>query len=91
MAEVRITELKQNTAQIVARAASGEVIVITNRGKPVAQIAPLPVSRLQQLIDAGLATPATRKSSDLGPPVQIVTEGPALSEVLQQMRDEERY
>jgi len=89
MTEVGIRALKQNASAIVARAAAGELIVITDRGRPVAQITPLPKSRLQQLIDAGLATPAKGKLSDLGPPVHV--PGVSLSEDIIKMREEERY
>ena len=89
MIEVGIRALKQNASAIVARAAAGELIVITDRGRPVAQITPLPKSRLQQLIDAGLATPAKSRLSELGPPLRL--EGPSLTETLLKMREEERY
>lgn len=89
MSNVGIRELRQNASKVVARASAGEVIVITDRGRPVAQITPLPKSRLQELIDAGLATPATRTLSDLPPPVKI--PGVSLSEDIIRMREEERY
>jgi prevent-host-death family protein len=89
MAEVGIRALKQNASEVVARAAKGEVIVITDRGRPVAQMTPLPKSRLQELRDAGMVIPATAKLSDLPPPIKI--EGLSLSEELIKMREEERY
>ena len=38
MESVGIRELRQNASQVVARAAAGEVITITDRGRPVAQM-----------------------------------------------------
>jgi prevent-host-death family protein len=90
MKEVGIRALKQNASKVVAEAAAGEIIVITDRGRPVAQITPLPKSRLQQLIDAGLATPAEGSLADRLPPQPLKGDGPTLTETLLQMRDEER-
>jgi prevent-host-death family protein len=84
MKEVGIRALKQNASQIVAEAAAGEVVIITDRGRPVAQITPLPKSRMQQLIDAGLVRLPTRDLADLPPPVP----GPSLSEEILRMREE---
>lgn len=91
MSEVGIRALKQNASQVVARAAAGEVIVITDRGRPVAQMTPLPKSRLQELIDAGLVREPTRSLADLPPPEPLEGDGLSLTEVLLQMREEERY
>ncbi len=87
MSEVGIRVLKQNASAVVAKAAAGEVVTITSRGRPVALMTPIPKSRLQELIDAGLVTAATRDIADLPDPI----DGPSLSEVLAEMREEERY
>lgn len=68
MGTVGIRELKQNASAVVARAAAGETVTITDRGRPVAQMTPLPTSRLDQLVAAGLATPATGDLRDLPAP-----------------------
>ncbi len=86
-AEVGIRALKQNASQVVARASAGEVITITEHGRPVAQLVPLPVSTLDGLVAAGLARPATRSIADLPRP----KKGPALSPELARMRESERY
>lgn len=87
MREVGIRALKQNASAVVAKAAAGEIVTITSRGRPVALMTPIPKSRLQELIDAGLVAAATRDIADLPDPI----EGPSLSEVLAEMREEERY
>lgn len=51
-----IRALKQNASEVIARAAAGEVIEITDRGRPVAEIIPIRRNRLQQLIDSGQMT-----------------------------------
>lgn len=86
-ASVGIRELKQNASAVVATAAKGETLTITDRGRPVAQLSPLASGRLETLIAAGSARPPRRALGDLPPPV--TTSG--LSETLRSLRDEERY
>lgn len=87
MAEVGIRALKQNASAVVAKAAAGETVTITDRGHPVAQMTPIPTSRLHELIETGRARPARRKIEDLPSP----EPGPSLTAELLAMRDEERY
>jgi antitoxin (DNA-binding transcriptional repressor) of toxin-antitoxin stability system len=87
MAEVGIRALKQNASAVVADAASGEIVTITDRGRPVAQMTAIPASRLRALVVAGRARPARRKIEDLTAP----EAGPSLSEMLSEMRDAERH
>lgn len=79
--------MKQNASAVVARVGAGESVTITDRGRPVARMTPIPSSPLERLVDAGLARPARRRLADLAAP----EPGPALSEELQAMRDDERY
>lgn len=87
MAEVGIRALKQNASAVVGRAEAGEVIVITDRGRPVAQLTSIPASRLEQLRGAGRVRPARRDVTELPRPRQ----GPSLTSELARMRDAERY
>ena len=87
MAEVGIRALKQNASAVVANAASGETITITDRGRPVAQMTRIPSSRIQGLVDSGRGRRARRNITTLSTP----TTGPNLSGELAAMRDEERY
>jgi prevent-host-death family protein len=86
MADVGIRALKQNASAVVAEAAAGATVTITDRGRPVAQLTPLPTTRLQQLLDSGRARPARRRISTLASPAP----GPSLSAELATMRDAER-
>lgn len=86
MAEVGIRSLQQNASAVVAEATSGETVIITDRGRPVAQLTPLPSSRLQGLVDVGRARRARRSITKLPAP----TPGPSVSEELAAMRDAER-
>jgi prevent-host-death family protein len=87
MSEVGIRALKQNASAVVAEAAAGETVTITDRGRPVAQMTAIPKSRLQALIEAGHARLARRRLTDLAPP----TAGPSLTNELRSMRHDERY
>jgi prevent-host-death family protein len=87
MTEVGIRALKQNASAVVAQAAAGERVTITDRGRPVAQLTPIPASRLEQLVEAGRARPARRDLADLPAP----EPGPDLSGELAAQRDAERY
>lgn len=85
MSEVGIRALKQNASAVVAEAAAGETVTITDRNRPVAQLTAISSSRLQQLLDGGQARPPKRRLADLGAP----EAGPSLSEALVALRAEE--
>ena len=87
MTTVGIRALKQNASAVVAEAASGETITITDRGRAVALVTAIRSSRLQQIVAAGRARPALRRLADLPAPAP----GPDVSSALAAMRDEERY
>ena len=75
----------------MAEAASGEIVTITDRGRAVAQLIPLPASRVEALVAAGRARPPKRSLADLGTPPKRRRGQPSLTSVLAEMRDEERY
>ena len=78
MTTVGIRSLKQNASEVVRRAAAGDVITITDRGTPVAQIVPLRASRLEEMRNAGLVRRATTAAADLPLPTVDITDGPPL-------------
>ena len=94
MERIGVRELRQHASRYLARVRAGETIEVTDRGKPVARLVPVAREETwQDLIDAGVIIPAENPNARLediepGPPI---TDGPTLSEILQQMRDEERY
>jgi prevent-host-death family protein len=87
MVEVGIRALKQNASAVVAEAAAGETVTITDRGRPVAQMTSVAASPLQRMLANGTARAARRDLAALPAP----TEAPALTPVLDEMRDDERY
>ncbi len=62
MADVGVRELKARLSEYVERAARGEIIRVTERGRPKAMLAPLPGKlRLEEGIAAGWIRPAQGK------------------------------
>jgi prevent-host-death family protein len=65
MASTGIRDLKNNLSRYIARAAAGERVVITDRGRPVAELVPpssAPVyrTRYEELKASGVILPAVR-------------------------------
>lgn len=87
MKKIGIRALKQNASAVAAEAAAGETMLITDRGRPVAQITPLTESALERLAQQGRLRPPRRPLSELPTPLA----GPAVSEALAAMRDAEPY
>lgn len=85
-----IRDLRQNASGLIRRVIAGETIEVTERGRPVARIVPLRNKGvLDQLIAEGRATRARGDLLDTRP----INPGPgmrALSEVLAEMRADER-
>lgn len=91
MSEVGIRALKQNASAVVADAAAGELVTITDRGRPVAQLVPVPSTRIEALIAAERGRSAQRRLSDLPPAARRRQGQPAISDELASMREDERY
>ena len=87
MKEVGIRALKQNASKVVAEAAAGEPVTITDRGRPVARLTQLPSSRLHGLVDEGRARPPRGRIADLPAP----EPGADLTAELDAMRADERW
>jgi prevent-host-death family protein len=88
-ARVGVRELRQNLSVYLRRTLAGETLEVTDRGQPVALLAPLPerADAIARLAAEGRVTPATRRLEDLGPPLQIELEHP-LSELLEESRED---
>ena len=91
---VGIRELRQNLSVYVKRVREeGRAYEVTERGEPVARLTPLadrPASLMEQMIADGRITPATREWSEIPEPLPA-RPGKPLSQVLQEMRDEEQW
>ena len=91
MRTVGVRALKQNASAVVAEAGAGEVITITDRGRPVAQLIPLRATELDNLVATGRIRPARSRIADLGPAPKRARGARSLSETLATMREAERY
>lgn len=86
--EVGIRELQQHASDVVRRAAAGESITVTLRGRPVAVLSPLRQEGLAHLLEVGAARAATVKPWD--PPEPEPSEQFRLTELLAESREYER-
>ena len=68
MTTVGIRALKQNASAVIARVEAGEEVVVTDRGRPVAEIVPLRRAGLQRLAAAGRVRPPRLDIRDLPEP-----------------------
>lgn len=93
-ARVGVRELRQNLSVYLARVKAGETLEVTEHGQPVAQLGPRPVkpiSIIDQMIADGRATAATFDHRQIPPPLPDPDPtGPTLTEILLEMRDEDR-
>ncbi|MBM3552669.1 MAG: type II toxin-antitoxin system prevent-host-death family antitoxin [Alphaproteobacteria bacterium] len=80
MSVVTVAEAKAHLSELVERAAKGETVCVTRRGKPVAKIAPIaePIKR----VDVSMLREIT---ADMA--VEAEPEG----KFMRRIRDEERY
>jgi prevent-host-death family protein len=87
---VGIRELRQNLSVYVERVKAGESLEVTERGRPVALLVPLPESRsaLDRLIAEGRVIPAEGNLSDLPPPIKV--DDPNISRRIREALDEQR-
>ncbi|MBV8085583.1 MAG: type II toxin-antitoxin system Phd/YefM family antitoxin [Chloroflexi bacterium] len=92
MSRVGIRELRQNASALLRRVQAGETIEVTDRGRPVARVVPIKQGRLDQMIADGLVTLPKRdliESMREHPPIKL-PPGPSVSEILAEMRADER-
>lgn len=91
MERIGIRDLKQNASSWVARVQGGEVIEIASHGRLVARLVPVSVADTDRetLIGAGRLIPASHpgRSFDAADLI-VVDDGPSMSEILQQLRED---
>lgn len=85
MAEVSRTELNQQTSRVLARVSRGERLVITERGRPVAELSPPSSNLWDELVAGGVITPPQER----GPlPFQAVQSDTSTEELLAELRSD---
>jgi len=88
---VGVRELRQNLSKYLRRVQAGETLEVTEHGRAVAVLAPLPPpdeSVLDRLIREGRARPGKGNLLDLGPPIKLPPGSPSLSEILDELRED---
>jgi prevent-host-death family protein len=87
---VGVRELRQNLSVYLVRVQAGEALRVTDRGRVVALLSPLPADStpMDALIAGGRATAGTRNLADLGPPTGPPSDW--ATRTLLAMRDDER-
>jgi prevent-host-death family protein len=88
--QIPIRSLNQDTAGVLARVERGEVVEITNRGRPIARIAPVTADPMADLIADGSVIPPT-VAGPIPMPTAPATEGPEAGSLISSLRDEERW
>lgn len=76
MERVGIRELRDNLHRYLARAAAGAAFDVTEHGRPLARLGPLPDGggRFARLIAEGRVTPARRRLEDI-PAARVASSG----------------
>jgi prevent-host-death family protein len=92
MRRVGVRELRQNASAVLRRVLAGESVEITQRGRPVAMIVPLPepTDVIDRLISEGRARPAKGSLLELPPPLKPEPGSMLPSEALAELRADER-
>ncbi|HEY7839521.1 MAG TPA: type II toxin-antitoxin system prevent-host-death family antitoxin [Terriglobales bacterium] len=88
--QVGVRELRQNLSVYLDRVKKGECLEVTEHGRPVALLRPLPAdaSWLESMIAAGRATRPVGKLSDLGPAPPLEPGERPLSDFLDELRED---
>ncbi len=91
MASVGVRELRQRASALLRRVAAGETIEITDRGRPVAFLGPLPeAGPLERLRAAGEVILPVDDLADLPAPLPLPDGHEPPSAVLERLRRNER-
>lgn len=91
MMSVGVRELRQRASELLRRVGQGETIEITDRGRPVAVLAPLPEGTpLERMRAAGEVESAAGDLNDLPPPLVLAAGIESPSQTLARLRRDER-
>jgi prevent-host-death family protein len=91
MTSVGIRELRQRASELLRLVGQGQTVQITDRGRPVALLTPLPEGgALERLRAAGEVLAATADPDDLPEPLVLAPDVEHPSEALRRLRRNER-
>ena len=90
MTRVGVRELRQRASELLRRVELGESIEITDRGRPVAMLTPLPDDPLVRLRASGDLAESEGDLEDLPAPLALPAGSEPPSSVLARLRRDER-
>jgi len=91
MTRVGVRELRQKASELLRRVEAGETFEVTDRGRPIAILSPLPEpSPLGRLRASGDVTPGRGSLDDLPEPLRLAPGQEPPSRVLARLRRDER-
>jgi prevent-host-death family protein len=91
MRSIGVRELRQQASRYLREVERGDAIEVTDRGRPVARLVPIPrSSRIDALLATGEISPAAGDPLELGDPLKPVKGVPLPSVELAAMRKDER-
>lgn len=91
MTSVGVRELRQRASELLRLVEQGETVEITDRGRPVALLTPLPGGTpLEQMRAAGEIDQATADMDTLPEPLKLESSVDSPSDVLMRLRRNER-
>lgn len=91
MVSVGVRELRQRASELLRRVAAGETIEVTDRGRPVALLTPLPeAGPLERLRAAGEVSAAAGELVELPEPLPLAPGQEPPSATLERLRADER-
>jgi prevent-host-death family protein len=91
MTRIGIRELRQKASEYLRRVEGGETIEVTDRGRPIALLTPIPEAPpLERLRAAGDVDAALGSMDDLPAPLALAPGQEAPSTILARMRADER-
>jgi prevent-host-death family protein len=90
MTRVGVRELRQRASELLRRVEEGESIEITDRGRPVAMLTPLPEDPLARLMASGDLEASEGGLADLPEPLRLPDGSEPPSSVLARLRRNER-
>jgi prevent-host-death family protein len=93
MMSIGIRELRQNASRYLRLVKAGQRVAVTERGTLVAYLVPAVESGslLDRLVAAGEYEPPAGRILDLLPPPPVPEGKRLLSEIVEELRDEERW
>ena len=91
MTSVGIRELRQRASELLRKVEAGETVEITDRGRAVAVLAPLPdPGPTERLRATGDLLPAEASFDELPEPIRLEPGLELPSSILERLRDDER-